>query len=124
MRNLKSIYLYTINLPNGAKTITSHEGIASLSSDLVLKNVLLIPELKCNLISTAQLACENYCFISLCVIQNHILMRPIEVGEQKNGLLFYKPLRLSSLYTCFTSGSDSTKLWHNLLGHPSRFSGE
>lgn len=73
MHNLNSIYSYTICLPNGAKTVAS-QGVVYLNLDLKLRNVLFIPELKYNLISSAQLARDSKCFISItdnfCVIKD------------------------------------------------------
>lgn len=44
---------------------------------------------------------------------------PIRMVEQRYGLYFYMPLQLSSLYVRSSTVSNSHKLWHVRLGHPS-----
>lgn len=80
--NLNSIYPYTIGFPNGTEAVALHKETVRLSSELTIHNVLLIPDLKCNLIFLPQLARDNYCFTfsdQLCVIQDRTSMRSIGV---------------------------------------------
>lgn len=55
----------------------------------------------------------------LCAIHDRISRTPIGVGEQRNEVFVYKSLKMPPLYTCSTKASDSRKLWHIQLGHPS-----
>lgn len=55
----------------------------------------------------------------LCIIQDRISRMPIRVGEEWNGLSFYKPLQLSSLHVCHMKASVSSDFWCCRLDHPS-----
>lgn len=59
---------------------------------------------------------EKCCFImmtdDLCVIQDRISRTPIGVGEERNGLFFYKSLQLSSLHVCHMNTAVSSDLWN------------
>ncbi|KAI5673450.1 hypothetical protein M9H77_13814 [Catharanthus roseus] len=49
-------------------------------------------------------------------------MRPIGVGEQRNGIFFYKPMELKELYTFSSTVLDSSTLWHIRGGEIEAFS--
>lgn len=57
--NLKSIFPYTICLPNGTFATAIHEGYANLSPKLQTNHLLYILHLQCNLVSVSQLVKEH-----------------------------------------------------------------
>ena len=52
-----------VALPDGEHIVASKEGTIVLERELMLKNVLYVPKLKCNLISVSQLIDENNCLV-------------------------------------------------------------
>lgn len=49
-----------VELPNGETTLATKKGLVHLNSQIVLKDVLYVPQLCCNLISIAQLINDLY----------------------------------------------------------------
>ncbi|CAH9109661.1 unnamed protein product, partial [Cuscuta epithymum] len=85
-----------VTLPNGEVTHASHVGDLRLSSALILKNVLLVPDLKCNLISIARLTEELKCDVfftnDICVIHDVPSRMPIGVGQRRGGVYYFRSL--------------------------------
>ena len=50
-----------LNLPNGKTAVITHVGDKKLENNLVLKNVLLVPEFKHNLLSVNKLVESDMC---------------------------------------------------------------
>lgn len=63
LTNLRYASPYTVGLPNKTEAIVSQQGDEHLGPNFILKNVLFIPNLECNLISLGQID-TNY-FITL-----------------------------------------------------------
>lgn len=61
-----------VSLPDGVQTTAVSKGSVRLSSGLVLRNVLYVPNLKCNLIAVGQLILDSHCFVTftdrLCIV--------------------------------------------------------
>lgn len=74
--DLKYILPCAIGLPNRNKTVSRKKGIVRFDSEFSLRNVLLVPELRCNLISVSQLIAELDCVMQIankgCVIQDRL----------------------------------------------------
>ena len=72
--DITTISPYYVGLPNGHTAQTSHEGSIRLSSNLVLHNVLYVPDLCCNLIFVSRLIDDNNYTIhfnsQMCIIQD------------------------------------------------------
>ncbi|KAJ4790588.1 Retroelement pol polyprotein-like [Rhynchospora pubera] len=121
---LKEVYKVTpsvVELPNGAHAIAEHEGSVCLPGGIVLKRVLFVPSLNCNLISLGKLIAQNDCFVTftneLCVVQDCNLRTLIGVGEHKNGVYYYHPKASSRV--CHARRKEDHELWHLRMGHPS-----
>ena len=87
---------------------------------MVLKEVLLVPKMKCNLISIWQLNKELNCIVTFtdnCVIQGCILRNLIGMGRVKGGVFLHKEVPDRKLQAHAIRTYD---LWHGLLGHPSK----
>ena len=81
-----------LELPNGETTLATKKGLVHLNSQIVLKDVLYVPQFCCNLISIAQLIDDSFCSVTfikkLCVIQDLTTRSLIGVGEpRRRGLL-------------------------------------
>lgn len=75
--NLTSILSCNVGLPNGTNTVATKKGTVVFDYDFSLKNVLLVPDLRCNLISVSQLIKESDCVMQIanigCAIQDRTL---------------------------------------------------
>lgn len=94
-----------------------------MGQNFILKNVLFISNLKCNLISLGQIEAKYFVtlFNGVCKLQDPISRTPIGMGEWRNEIFIYGLLQLSSLFSYSANSTDSYDLWHGRLGHPSHF---
>ena len=80
----------TVSLPNGQKVQVSHCDTLKLNSWIELRNVLLVPQFKYNLLSVKQLARQLNCYVifseETCSLQGLSLRRPVVVGKEAFGL--------------------------------------
>lgn len=79
-----------ITLPSGYKVKVISIGSLSMSSTIILTNVLLVPSFQFNLISIHQLLTQINCYVILTVVslflQGPSLKRPLEIGKVDHGL--------------------------------------
>ncbi|GJT24836.1 ribonuclease H-like domain-containing protein [Tanacetum coccineum] len=114
--------------PNGTLAKTKYVGNLKLSDNVVLFDVLVVPEYCVSLLSVNKLIRDNRLFVrftkSKCYIQDLHHNKIIRIASENGGLyLFDTPSSFSSncqtlgnmTATCYVSKS----LWHNRLGHPS-----
>lgn len=96
-------------LPNGECTKATHIGSVALSTSINLINVLLVPGLKCNLISLAKLIDNQKCNIfftdGLCAIQDLPTRMPIGAGERRGGVYCFWGLDQAQAYAVGSSDS-------------------
>lgn len=108
-----------VNLPTGPTVKISGIGKVRLNNDILLNNVLFIPEFRLNLISISSLTTyigSRVIFDSTCCeIQDHI-----------RGDMIGKGRRIGNLYVLDTETSAASvnavvgiSTWHKRLGHPS-----
>ena len=121
LSKINDIHLILVNMPNGKTSMASKLGMVRLNSKILLHDVLFVPDLTCNLISTTQLINDLVCIViftpKLFVIQGHLLRTPIGVGEQRRGVYLFKedePRRFK------VNKVDTCSLWHQRLGHASK----
>ncbi|GKB12610.1 retrovirus-related pol polyprotein from transposon RE2 [Tanacetum coccineum] len=122
LSNLKEIVQWPVELPDGNIAMAKKEGDVCFDNGFVLRNVLYVPGLTCNLLSVPQLLDEGNCIVQfapkICVIQDLTSRMVIGAGERRDGGLFYfremPPTR--AFKTTTTLPFD---LWHKQLGHPS-----
>ncbi|KAL2904693.1 Retrovirus-related Pol polyprotein from transposon RE2, partial [Bienertia sinuspersici] len=79
-----------INLPTGKSTCITCKGKVKLENGLVIKDVLLVPEFKHNLLSISKLLREENCKVvfhsKFCLIQDYASLITKAVGKLKDGL--------------------------------------
>ncbi|CAA7030339.1 unnamed protein product [Microthlaspi erraticum] len=116
----------TVSLPNGILVSIVGLGTIPLGSNLVLTDVLYIPQFKFNLLSvsslTKSLGCKIWFDESSCVIQERTQGLMIGMGRQVANLYFLDIESLSFQGTSVSSvvaNVSSPDLWHKRLGHPS-----
>jgi len=75
-----------IELPNGDQTVATKHGTVALEDGKHLRDVLLVPNLSCNLVSIARITKDLNCSVTFfydgCVLQDRISRMPIGMGEQ------------------------------------------
>ena len=107
-----------MELPNGNISFATKRGMVRLGSRLRLNNVLFVRDLKCNLISIAQLVEDLCCTVTfnrkLCVIQDHNMKTLIGTGEHMKGVYFYKGDATADIQA---NQAVTYELWHWRMGH-------
>lgn len=120
-----------INLPTGSLTKISHIGNITISSGLLLTDVLCVPNFKHNLFLVQKLLKSNNCEVKFLptyyvIIDNE--SQPVKVvGQEKHGLYYLvntnNPMQWLSAQTrkpqsCLaTSKCVTVDVWHHRLGH-------
>ena len=81
-----------VGLLNGKSVIATKEGSVHLTNNLILKNVLFVPELCCNLILVSQLIDDLHCTVQFtshsCVIQDQS-KELIGTSVRRDGLFYF-----------------------------------
>ncbi|KAL1219887.1 Retrovirus-related Pol polyprotein from transposon TNT 1-94 [Cardamine amara subsp. amara] len=117
----KYILPCTIGLPNGEKIIARKKGTVVFDEDFELKNVLFVPDLKCNLISVSQLIADSDLVMQIankgCVIHDRIRRNLTGAGELKDVIYFFR--RITSFNAFRINKDGAEEVWHQRLGHPS-----
>ncbi|KZV37633.1 hypothetical protein F511_38248 [Dorcoceras hygrometricum] len=108
-----------IMLPNTLTIQVSVIGSVFLTSDLILHDVLYVPEFQFNLLSISALTNNRECSVSFtansCQIQDIKRTKMIGTGKRLGNLYV---LMKSTSYVCNASVPKS-ELWHLRMGHPS-----
>lgn len=122
-----TVFQSTLHLPNGATAAVTHVGSVTLSSDIVLHNVLCVPTFTYHLLSVSKLLSDNKCVATFtpktCTIQAPTWGTAIEIGKEQNGLYLLRPSHLieHSASSVTKQGANAavskTQLWHYRLGH-------
>ena len=117
-----------IDVAEVTTTTVAGIGDVQVTSNLVLKNVLHVPQLSINLVSiqklTQDLSCRAIFDASFCEFQDQGSRRKIGLAKENNGLYFLitssqPELVKSILSTSFFSSSNKDVIWlhHRRLGH-------
>lgn len=122
----------TITIADGKSVVVEHIGTIAFDNGIVLKNVLHVPGLKFNLISTHKLCSDMNCEITFthdkCLIQGPTLTHSMVLGSLASGLyaiddsttkktehlLQHKGIDGCSMVSRL---DDDAKLWHLRMGH-------
>ncbi|GAA0159498.1 transmembrane signal receptor [Lithospermum erythrorhizon] len=85
-----------LTLPDGSVIYSTRRGSVVLSASLILRNVLYVPTMHCNLISISQLLAEHCCDIlfthNLCLVQDRTA-RTVIGADKKGWKLFHLEIR-------------------------------
>jgi hypothetical protein len=121
MNDVRDIEPCPVGMPNGTRTYATKEGMVTIGDKLMLKHVLFVPNLNCNLISISQLLQDAdyivYFTKTMCVIQDRISRMMIGAGEQSEGLYVLSVVTPVRAYQA--NGVGFCELWHRRMGHPS-----
>lgn len=89
---------YCIKLPNGSKVPITQVGDVKLSNGLILRDILVVPEFKYNLLSVSKMCKDDDCIVvfhdEICLIQDYATRKLRGIGEYRGGLYYFvnKPL--------------------------------
>ncbi|GJW25539.1 hypothetical protein Tco_0039350 [Tanacetum coccineum] len=123
LSNLKDKVQWSVELPDGNITMAKKEGDVCFDNGFVLRNVLYVPGLTCNLLSVPQLLDEGNCIVqfapNICVIQDITSRTVIGAGERMDGGLFYFREMLPTKAFKTTTTTIPFDIWHKRFGHPS-----
>ncbi|KAL5790617.1 hypothetical protein ACOSQ2_005505 [Xanthoceras sorbifolium] len=128
----KSSSQKVVSTANGHKTSIIGEGPLTLTEDLHLNSVLVVPSLDYNLLSVSQITTSLSCIVifwpDFCVFKDIQTRQTIGYGIKREKL-YYLDLRLTDSeklqQALITDGSEGKKteseiwLWHRRLGHSS-----
>ncbi|GKF48423.1 hypothetical protein Tco_0141674, partial [Tanacetum coccineum] len=114
----------TMGHPNGTQTLITKIGDLKVNNDIILYDVLVVPEYTVSLLSVHKLARDSKLFVGFdenkCYFQDLKANKIVRIGRQCNGLYLFnidktcKIVSNNCIATCYVSIS----LWHQRLGHP------
>ncbi|GMI79954.1 hypothetical protein HRI_001664700 [Hibiscus trionum] len=124
-----SSFKNSIKIADGSHYKIQGKGSVFLTPDLLLKDVLFVPDLKCNLLSVSKLSKDFNCVLKFkgsdCVLQELDRKKTIGSASLQNGLYVFSSIQFPqnpSSTACISSlGQDDIMLWHFRLGHPNFF---
>ena len=111
----KRIKDLNVNLPNGLFVIPTYKGIVQLHDDIILKNVLFIPDFKHNLIFVSKLIEKSQLQVVFsecgCFILDQMTKRTIGSAKHQAGLYVFTSSKhnVNNMYI--------SNLWYRILGH-------
>ena len=113
-----------ITIPNGKQVLVTQMGDIHICGNLILRDVLYVPDFKFNLVSIPKLCQDMHCTVSFtdnqCFLQNNSMNQQL-LGELKGGLYYLAEPEHSA--DCMVAKSmteesqNKIKLWHLRLGH-------
>jgi hypothetical protein len=118
--------LSSVTLADGRSCTVTGEGTTTLTPDITLDRVLLVPEFPVNLLSISKITKQLFCAVTFfpfhCVFQDLQTGRKIGTGHERGNDIYVLtretvPPGLAAACTSVSSGS--FLLWHKRLGHPS-----
>ncbi|CAA7032084.1 unnamed protein product [Microthlaspi erraticum] len=119
--NVRKMDPVLIILADGRQRVSETEGTVVLGSNLVLKSVFFVEELKSDLIAVGQLMDENNCVVQLAdkflVIQDRVSRTVIGAGKRDSGTFRFCKTELAA--SVETQNAKAYELWHHRMGHPS-----
>ena len=112
-----------VTFPDGTASRATKIGRISLTKDYILVNVLYVPNFNCTLISVSRLLKQTGCIAiftdTLCVLQDRFTRTLIGAGEERDGVYYFKGVKVACSHQTSAKTISPTVLWHRRLGHPS-----
>lgn len=90
----------SIRLPNGSQTHVSCIGIATISPNMKIHNVLYLPNFKLNLLFIYKFTIDNKCFVNcmlVCLLQDLQNGKLMGIDKMRHGLYFLVPYSQASV---------------------------
>ncbi|XP_076925214.1 uncharacterized protein LOC143587953 [Bidens hawaiensis] len=115
-----SEFSISVKHPNGSNASVTKIGNIKLRSDVILRDVFVVPEYCVNLLSVYKLTSDNKLDVIFnennCFLQNLRTKKVLMTGSQIDGLYFCGDAT-RKLKVCYNS-IDNYNIWHTRLGHP------
>ena len=84
---------FHVALPNNQTILVNQLGTVTLSSDIILYNVLLVPQFNCNLLSVSKFAQDSNCLVTFtsnsCLFQDQNQVKTLAAGTEQGGIFFF-----------------------------------
>ncbi|KAJ0435793.1 putative RNA-directed DNA polymerase [Helianthus annuus] len=116
-----SKYNMIVGHPNGTSAKVTKIGNLKLENNIVLYDILVVPDYCVNLLSVHRLAKDNKLQVLFnednCYVQDLKSKKVMVTGSQSDGLYFFEKDG-HTVKMCFNS-TTNINLWHTRLGHPS-----
>ncbi|CAM8963151.1 unnamed protein product [Rhodiola kirilowii] len=112
-----------ISLPDGTSILVTSAGKCALTPELILQNVLLVPNFKFNLLSIGKLINDSHYSVlftqTSCVVQDSARKITLEIGKLNGGLYLFQPphIPVPSKLVSAAGKEISPDIWHLRLGH-------
>ena len=117
-----------VTLPNGQSVVINRIGYVFLSPDLILNNVMFVPNFHFNLLSICSLT-QSYkssinFMVDSCTIQGHTRTKMIGMSRRHGSLYFLNIVNFHSttpqiFSPCNNVSLSQNEIWFYHLGHPS-----
>lgn len=121
--SMRPIRNSVVTLPNNSRIVVKFCGTVRLNLQLVLTDVLFVPEFKFNLFSVSSFVTNSDVFISFFhdhfIIQDNHLKTMIGKDRKVNNLYVFDDGFDALGSKEFYANHVSVSMWHNRLGHPS-----
>ena len=118
-----------VKIADGSLSSIAGKGSIKLSDNLILKSVLHVPNLSCNLLSVSKLSQDSNCSVvfypTKCEFQDMVTEKMIGSARMRDGLYYFEDTLSNSLVLGLNCGvssftaKDQIMMWHYRLGHPS-----
>ncbi|KAG8370350.1 hypothetical protein BUALT_Bualt14G0107800 [Buddleja alternifolia] len=110
----------SVHLPDGSIASVTHIGHVTLTSTIVLQNVLFVPSFHHNLLFISKLSCDSHCSINFtptsCIMQGPMLKNPVVLSKQIDGLYCFDSSH-DHFHSALSTSLNNIELWHHRLGH-------
>lgn len=120
---------FKVRIADGSLSVVAGMGTIKITPSIILKSVLHVPKLSCNLLSVSQITKDLNCVAnfshSSCEFQDLISGRRIGSAREHGGLYYFEDFNVNKQAHTVDCGSLSMSreqkimLWHRRLGHPS-----
>ena len=128
IQSMKPSEQHIVSTANGTPSPVIGEGSITLTENLSLDSVLVVPTLNHNLLSVSQITLTLHCIVifwpNLCVFKDIRTRKTIGYGTRR-GKLYYLDLipasshQLAQAFSVNKSAESEIWLWHKRLGHSS-----
>ncbi|KAK9060122.1 hypothetical protein SSX86_020826 [Deinandra increscens subsp. villosa] len=111
----------SVTVANGTQVPITHTGLSRVHPNITLKDVLVVPSLKKNLLSISKLTDDNDIDVvfskNYFAIQDRCTRKVLARGSRKDGLYVLHADQQAFLTETSSSNKVSFETWHNRLGH-------
>ena len=105
-----------VTLPDGTASRATKIGRLRITKDYILLNVPYVPNFNCTLISVSKLLKQTSCIAiftdAICVLQDRFTKTLIGAGEEREGVYYFKGVKVASANQTTAKSISPSVLWH------------